>query len=184
MRTIFCRTCQRDLFIDAFRSSRVGPGTKRDQCMKCGAFEAHKWNLAHPDRVKKSRAAHYPKAYLTRVAWLQKNPGYNNQYMEKWRNNNRAVVNATAANSRVINKARIALRGSRMAPWANETAIKAIYLEARRRSLETGIMHHVDHIIPLKGKNVCGLHVENNLQILTGMANRQKYNSTEEIFRY
>ena len=63
--------------------------------------------------------------------------------------------------------------------WANRKLIKNIYDECRRITKETGIIHEVDHIIPLTSKLVCGLHVENNLQILTKEANRAKYNHTE-----
>ena len=41
---------------------------------------------------------------------------------------------------------------------------------------------HVDHIIPLKGKNVCGLHVENNLRIIDGLSNMKKGNKLEGLF--
>lgn len=60
--------------------------------------------------------------------------------------------------------------------WANAAAIKTIYEEAKRLSILTGIPHHVDHIIPLQGSLVCGLHVENNLQILTASENSRKKN--------
>jgi len=52
--------------------------------------------------------------------------------------------------------------------WANKDEMKTIY--ANR-----GMMH-VDHIIPLRGKLVCGLHCAANLQYLDGFANKSKLN--------
>lgn len=54
--------------------------------------------------------------------------------------------------------------------WANKDAIAAIYKEAGLSGL------HVDHIVPLKGKTVSGLHVEANLQLLTPAENMKKGN--------
>lgn len=61
-------------------------------------------------------------------------------------------------------------------PWADMDAIKAVYSERDRIIAVTGEDHHVDHIIPLQGDLVCGLHVAENLQILTKAANLGKNN--------
>lgn len=61
-----------------------------------------------------------------------------------------------------------------MPGWANAGLIKAIYAEAVRKTKETGIQHEVDHIIPLRGKKVTGLHCEANLRVVTKAENRSK----------
>jgi hypothetical protein len=60
--------------------------------------------------------------------------------------------------------------------WANKSAMAAIYAEAKRLSLETGIKYHVDHEIPLQGRLVSGLHVPENLKIIPAISNHKKLN--------
>lgn len=72
-------------------------------------------------------------------------------------------------------KRRSALQVSSM-KWSRAADINAIYEECSRKTIATGIKHEVDHIVPLKGKNVCGLHVLENLRIITACDNRTKSN--------
>lgn len=53
--------------------------------------------------------------------------------------------------------------------WANKEKIREFYLNCPKG-------YHVDHIVPLKGKDVSGLHVENNLQYLPALQNIKKGN--------
>lgn len=88
---------------------------------------------------------------------------------KKWAKNNRAKVD-------VVLQRRRAQKVKAFPSWADEHRILEIYSRAKRISACLGISFHVDHIVPLVSKKVCGLHVPDNLQILPAMINFRKSN--------
>jgi hypothetical protein len=98
-------------------------------------------------------------------SWSKKTPEEKEQYWLEYSITSR--VNVSIARAKKQNK---------YPAWANKEEIKKIYTQAALMEKETGIKYHVDHIIPLNGENVSGLHVHTNLQIINGSDNRQKSN--------
>ena len=91
--------------------------------------------------------------------------------MSDWRKNNKAKAAS-------YTRERYALKNKAMPAWANKEKIQQYYdFAAYMKWITLGIEYHVDHIVPLKGKNVCGLHTQDNLQILRADQNRIKHNS-------
>jgi hypothetical protein len=77
---------------------------------------------------------------------------------------------------RVYNRERKARKARATPLWADKTAMRVLYEEAVKLSVETGIEHHVDHVVPLRSKLVCGLHVETNMRVITKALNVSKRN--------
>jgi hypothetical protein len=99
-----------------------------------------------------------------------------------WKSKNKYKVNADTASRRA--------RHLQATPfWLNKDDYRAItdfYRLSKFMEGSTGLVHHVDHIVPLRGETVCGLHVPWNLQVLTAEDNLLKNNklpSEKELIR-
>lgn len=102
--------------------------------------------------------------------WAAQNPDRKRELDIKWRNENRAADRANKARYR-------AARRQATPPWLTDrhlAEIRCFYAKAERKTLATGIPHEVDHIIPLQGGIVCGLHVPWNLRVLTKDDNNRR----------
>jgi hypothetical protein len=130
---------------------------KKDNSDKQLAYDT-KYRVNNPTRRseidKKSYQKHIEKRRAKTLRFAKANPAY---YSRKARE-------------------RRGLKKTATPKWADHRAINDIYLERDRITMATGIQHHVDHIVPLHGNTVCGLHVEYNLQILTIGDNLSKGN--------
>ena len=108
-------------------------------------------------------------------AYQQNNRDKINEYNNRWFRENPAVHNAIQARRR-------ASKLNATPDWLKDehkAHIKRTYKLASLMKEITGLEYHVDHIIPLKGKGVCGLHVPWNLQVLRADLNLSKSNRLE-----
>lgn len=94
------------------------------------------------------------------------------EIQRKHEKNNRAK--RTAKNAKYF-----AAKDLRTPSWLTQkdiSAIREFYILAAEKTKETGMIWHVDHIVPLRGELVSGLHVPWNLQIMPGKENYTKRN--------
>ncbi len=94
----------------------------------------------------------------------QRSKSYRDDNHDRYKNRYRFLEDA-----RYYSNKRRAAKLQRTPKWANMGKIMDIYKKCPEG-------YHVDHIVPLQGNSVCGLHVEYNLQYLTAAENLEKSN--------
>lgn len=138
-------------------------------------------------QAKEYRCNNKEKVRETKKIYKALNKERLSQKWKEWVDANRDLVNERNKRWRIKNPAkcltyvrnRQAAKMQRTPNWLTTEdfhLIELIYAEAKNMEVETGIKHHVDHIIPLRGKNVSGLHVPANLQIISATDNVRKGN--------
>jgi hypothetical protein len=153
---------------NADRVTAKGSQWRKDNVGKLRAIKKA-WRDANPDKVREQKRRSYYANHETELArrrawydqnkhlvaaWLKANPEYN-RYARSLRRFAEKVA---------------------LPKWADRKAIRAVYGEAVLSSEKTGMIHHVDHIVPLKSDWVCGLHVAWNLQVMPAQENQSKGN--------
>lgn len=162
--------------------------TKSGHCLFCRiVYDAQRY-IAKQAEIK-AQVALYRKANLEKVRLSsakahRANPTVHKRATAKYRHTHAEKCCAATKVCRKANPAkynsyvrkRQASKLNAAPEWANDFFIAEIYDLAVRRTRTTKIKWHVDHIVPLQSKLVCGLHVHTNLQVLTAVANRVKGN--------
>ena len=145
----------------------------RSHCKICHAKNTRDYAARNREVVRAKKRA-YSRKNRAEIIGAQK----------LWRYNNPEKVKATSRKAyekrRGAHAALIAGRRSRLLSatpkWADKAKMREFYKSADGLQMLTGEWYHVDHIVPLQGKFVCGLHCEFNLQIIPKRENLRKHN--------
>ncbi len=171
-----CPKCNQEKPFEAFYASSTHKSGYASWCKACEAqrnkdkFQRRK--DAQLAKAKEYRVAN--KEYVTAgiLAWRNKNPKRLAGIYRNWADRNRHKVNAKWMKRQAGKK-------NRTPNWLTDDELwmmKQAYDIASIRSKCLGIKFHVDHIVPLQGKTVSGLHVPWNLQVIPAKLNQQKSN--------
>lgn len=147
-------------------------------CKDCNRENSARYRAKNPEKArkyvanawKKNRAKYRKGHTKATTAWKRRNPEKVKQIGINWR------AKVGLGYGRAARAKRRATEKRQLPSWADIGAIKQIYAKCPPG-------HHVDHVIPLRGKFVSGLHVETNLQYLPASENQRKHNQfNPEVF--
>ena len=170
--------CTESKPLEEYHNSKSFPLGKAYTCKACSKARSKIWNTQNKERKKKTGQLHYQEnkdVYLERARtlnWIKKNPERNKELKSLWAKNNRGKRASYVAKRR-------ACKLQATPPWLTKAQLQDItdvYQKCVEVSRLTNEVHHVDHIVPLQGKNVCGLHVAWNLEVIPASMNISKSN--------
>ena len=150
-----CTKCSKDKPLSEFHRDKQKATGYRVDCKACRL-------LIRKERYTQGKT----KELSMNAIWQSENREHKNYVNTLWSKGNRASKNHSEAK-------RKARRVSATPSWADEDAIKRMYIVSRFLS-EHIEPYHVDHVIPLQGNNICGLHVEYNLDVIPALDNLRK----------
>ena len=171
-----CKECGESKELTEFYVAKSNLDGLTGKCKKCITEYNCKKQEENPERHLE-----------TARRWQRKNKEQHNSSCREWSRNNperdREAKDNWAKNhpgerASYVRK-RQALKLNATPPWLTPEQVvemKLVYIKAKELEKLDGIKRHVDHIIPLQGDSVCGLHVPWNLQILTAVENIAKSN--------
>lgn len=183
-----CTKCMTAKGLDDFYKKSGAPGRYLAQCKSCINAATALWQRANRERYREISRKCYAKHKESRTAqiksWGERNRDQRNATRRKWREANRAKDLAYTLRWQANNPDRVnantakrkATKRKATPDWANPFFIAEAYHLAKVREKVCGGKWHVDHIVPLRSKLVCGLHVENNLQVIPASVNQRKSN--------
>ena len=165
--------------------------TSTGACVECVRAQSSAWRQANPETYKKALRTWWENnkdVHNARVKdWQSRNPDKLREIDRAWRSKNAVKVRQTHTEYRLKNRAKVtawavtaqAKRRHRVPKWLNKDdlrEIRAIYAMRQHLTEITGVIWEVDHIVPLQGRTVSGLHVPSNLQVVPKDVNRIKRN--------
>jgi hypothetical protein len=160
-----CKTCLETKELAFFAVHKQCKGGYENTCKACKVVKASKWQIVNKERKNSNNAK-----------WRIENPDVSRQSSRNWNKNNKGHRNS-------MTRARQAAKLQRTPVWLTEfdlLKMRCLYQVAAMRTRESGRAWHVDHIVPLRGKTVSGLHVPSNLQVIEAALNCSKSNYYEE----
>lgn len=144
-------------------------------CLECEKVHRSTWRRGNQKHISQHQTYRYNTDESFREKMLQNHKNWRDANPDKSRAASMKHYLKDPSRQHARTAKRRALMIQAIPSWADMRTINNIYREAHQLSTST-TKYQVDHIVPLQGRDVCGLHCEANLQILSEKENKSKGN--------